>query len=72
MVSCTRCSAWSDQLKKRSESKAEASKIRWPVKHRDEFPDILREKFKSLSMALNASRDFIAWKAHLKSGMRAD
>ena len=42
MVSGTRCPAWSDQLKKWSESRAAAPKGRCPVRHRDEFPDVLR------------------------------
>ena len=42
MVSGTRCPAWSDQLKKWSESRAAAPKGRCPVGHRGEFPDVLR------------------------------
>ena len=38
MVSGTRCPAWSDQLKKWSESRAAAPKGRCPVGHRGEFP----------------------------------
>ena len=40
MVSGTRCPAWSDQLKKWSESRAAAPKGRCPVGHRGEFPDV--------------------------------
>ena len=40
MVSGTRCPAWSDQLKKWSESKAVAPKGRCPVGQRGEFPDV--------------------------------
>ena len=42
VVSGTRCPAWSDQLKKWSESRAAAPKGRCPVGHRGEFPDVLR------------------------------
>ena len=42
MVSGSRCPAWSDQLKKWSESRAAAPKGRCPVGHRGEFPDVLR------------------------------
>ena len=42
MVSGTRCPAWSDQLKKWSESRAAAPKGRCPVEHRGEFPYVLR------------------------------
>ena len=37
MVSGTRCPAWSDQLRKWSESRAAAPKGRCPVRHRGEF-----------------------------------
>ena len=42
MVSGTRCPAWSDYLKKWSESRAAAPKGRCPVGHRGEFPYVLR------------------------------
>ena len=42
MVSGTRCPAWSDELKKWSESRAAAPKSRCPVGHRGEFIHILR------------------------------
>ena len=42
MVSATRCPAWSDQLKRWSESRAAAPKGRCPVGHRGEFPYVLR------------------------------
>ena len=38
----TRCPAWSDWLKKWSESRAVAPKGRCPVGHRGEFPYVLR------------------------------
>ena len=41
MVSGTRCPAWSDKLKKWSESRAAAPKDRCPVGHRGEFPYVL-------------------------------
>ena len=48
MVSGTRCPAWSDQLKKWSESRAAAPKGRCPVGHGGEFPDVLRRHIKGL------------------------
>ena len=50
MVSGTRCLAWSDQLKKWSESRAGSLKDRCPVGHRarGEFPDVLRRHNKGL------------------------
>ena len=45
----TRCPAWSDQVKKWSESRAAAPKGRCPVGHRGEFPDVLRRHIKGLT-----------------------
>ena len=42
MVSGTRCPAWSDQVKKWSESRAVAPKGRCPVGHRGKFPYVPR------------------------------
>ena len=52
MVSGTRCPAWSDQLKKWSESRAAAPKGRCPVGHRGEFPGVLRENTQGLRRLL--------------------
>ena len=41
MVSGTRCLAWSDQVKRKIESRAAAPKGQCPIGHRGEFPDIL-------------------------------
>ena len=48
MVSGTRCPAWSDQLKRWSESRAAAPKDRCPVGHRGEFPYVLRRHISGL------------------------
>ena len=48
MVSGTQCPAWSDQLKRWSESKAAAPKGRCPVGHRDEFPYVLEKHISGL------------------------
>ena len=48
MVSGTRCPAWSDQLKRWSESRAAAPKGRCPAGHRGEFPDVLRGNISGL------------------------
>ena len=42
MVSGTRCPAWSDPVKKWSESRVAALKGHGPVEHRSEFPDVLK------------------------------
>ena len=49
MVSGTRCLAWSDQVKKKIESRAAAPKGRCPVEHRGEFPYVLRRHISGLS-----------------------
>ena len=54
MVSGTRCPAWSDQLKKWSESRAAAPKGRCPVGHRGEFPDVLRRHNQELIRLIEA------------------
>ena len=54
MVSGSRCPAWSDQLKKWSESRAAAPKGRCPVGHRGGFPDVLRRRIQELIGSIGA------------------
>ena len=54
MVSGTRCPAWSDQMKKRGESRAATPKGRCPVGHRGEFPEVLRRHIKGLIRSIEA------------------